>query len=158
MSYLSFSLVTKFPSQYVRFILGAEYKVKFKSNEVISQSKMHLLSEVFTFVDMVPLFRELANKTMGSMLDVQKEQLFEMLSPHLASFEEALSSNESVTEWDDAEIALRTALYHLRHLSQSWTHVLSRDVYHLAIGELTSSKESDFDFIVSYFTIVFTFR
>ena len=53
----------------------------------------------------------------------------------LASFEQALSSNESVTEWDDAKTASRAALYHLRHLSQSWSQVLSREVYHLAIGK-----------------------
>ena len=83
---------------------------------------------------MVPPFRELATKSMGSMLELQKSQLFELISPRLASFEQALSSNESVMEWDDAETALRAALYHLRHLSQSWSQVLARDVYHLAIG------------------------
>ena len=88
-----------------------------------------------TFVDMVPPFRELANKSMGSMLEAQKCQLFELISPRLASFKEALSSNESVSEWDDAETALRAALYHLRHLAQPWSQVLSREVYHLAIGE-----------------------
>lgn len=85
---------------------------------------------------MVPPFRELANRAMGSMLEVQKSELFELISSRLASFREALSSNESVTEWDDAESALRAALYHLRHLSQSWSQVLPRDVYHLAIGTL----------------------
>lgn len=84
---------------------------------------------------MVPPFRDLANKSMGSMLDVQKDQLSQLITPRIASFKESLSSNESVSEWDDAETALRAALYHLRHLSQSWSQVLSREVYHLAIGE-----------------------
>jgi len=116
-------------------LLGSEYKRKFRSSNENSQSKTHLLSEVCTFVDMVPPFRDLANKSMGAMLEVQKSQLFELISPRLTSFKEALSSNESVTEWDDAETALRAALYHLRHLCQSWRQVLSREVYHLTIGK-----------------------
>lgn len=56
--------------------------------------------------------------------------------PRLASFQQALASNESVTEWDDADMALRAALFHLRHLSQSWKLVLARDVYHMSMGNL----------------------
>ena len=41
-------------------------------------SKMKLLSEVCTFVDMVPLFRDLASKSMGSMIETQKVQLYEL--------------------------------------------------------------------------------
>lgn len=115
--------------------LGAEYKTKFRSDDEKSQSKTHILSQACTFVDMVPPFRALANKSMGYMLEVQKSQLFELISPRLASFKQALSSNESVSEWDDAETALRAALYHLKHLSQSWSQVLACEVYHLAIGE-----------------------
>ena len=59
-----------------------------------------------------------------------------VVSPRLTSFEKALSSNESVTEWDDADTALRASLYHLRHLSQAWKQVLARDVYHMSMGNL----------------------
>jgi hypothetical protein len=59
-----------------------------------------------------------------------------VVSPRLTSFEQALSSNEPVTEWDDADTALRAALYHLRHLSQAWKQVLARDVYHMSMGNL----------------------
>ena len=58
------------------------------------------------------------------------------VSPRLANFEQALASNESVTEWDDADTALRAALYHLRHLSQTWKSVLSRGVYQMTMGNL----------------------
>lgn len=58
------------------------------------------------------------------------------VSPRVASFQQALASNESVTEWDDADTALRAALFHLRHLSQSWKLVLARDVYHMSMGNL----------------------
>jgi cell fate (sporulation/competence/biofilm development) regulator YlbF (YheA/YmcA/DUF963 family) len=58
------------------------------------------------------------------------------VSPRLASFQQALASNESVTEWDDADAALRAALFHLNHLSQSWKLVLARDVYHMSMGNL----------------------
>jgi centromere/kinetochore protein ZW10 len=73
------------------------------------------------------------------MLELQKSQLFELVSQRLSSFEQSLSSNDSVVEWDDAETALRAALYHLRHLSQSWSQVLSREVYHLALGNLVDT-------------------
>ena len=59
-----------------------------------------------------------------------------IVSPRLLSFEQALGSNESVTEWDDADTALRAALYHLGHLSQAWKPVLSRGVYHMTMGNL----------------------
>lgn len=58
------------------------------------------------------------------------------VSPRLENFETALSSNESVIEWDDADTALRASLYHLRHLSQAWKQVLARDVYHMSMGNL----------------------
>lgn len=59
-----------------------------------------------------------------------------VVSPRLASFEQALSSNESVLEWDDADTAMRASLHHLRHLSQAWKQVLARDVYHMSMGNL----------------------
>ena len=52
------------------------------------------------------------------------------------SFTKALSSNESVSEWDDAETALKAAIHHLRHLSQAWKKVLTRNVYNIAMGNL----------------------
>ena len=42
------------------------------------QSKTQLLSYVCTFVDMVPPFRDLATKSMGSMIELQKSQLYEL--------------------------------------------------------------------------------
>lgn len=102
-------------------------------------NKIQLLSEMCTFVDMVPAFRDLATKTMGYMIELQKSQLYELVKPRLENFVPALCSNESVTEWDDAETALRAALYHLKHLSQSWSQVLSREVYHLSMGNLVDT-------------------
>lgn len=55
------------------------------------------------------------------------------------NFTEALGSNESVSEWDDAEMALKAALHHLRHLSQVWKAVLSRHVYHITLGNLVDT-------------------
>ena len=51
----------------------------------------------------------------------------------------ALGSNESVSEWDDAETALRAALHNLRQLSQTWRKVLSRSVYCIAMGNLVDT-------------------
>jgi len=124
-------------------LLGAEYKSKFPSFDSSMESspegkddKAKLLGDICTFVDMVPPFRDLATKSMGSMIELQKGQLYELISPRLANFQQALASNESVSEWDDAETALRAVLYHLRHLSQAWTPVLSRNVYHMSMGNL----------------------
>ena len=62
------------------------------------------------------------------------------VSPRLTtSFTKALGSNESVSEWDDAETALKAAIHHLRHLSQAWKKVLSRNVYHIAMGNLVDT-------------------
>ncbi len=42
------------------------------------KSKTRLLGEICSFMDMVPPFRDLATKSMGSMIEVQKGQLFEL--------------------------------------------------------------------------------
>ena len=134
-------------------LLGAEYKIKFRnlnldnddsSNSSSSSSsssntpkgKTRLLGEICSFLDMIPPFRDLATKCMGSMIEKQKCQLYELVAPRLLSFQEALTSNESVIEWDDADTALRAALFHMRHLSQSWKLVLARNVYCMAVGNL----------------------
>jgi centromere/kinetochore protein ZW10 len=135
-------------------LLGAEYKIKFRSlnldnvdsssnsssssssSNSTPKSKTSLLGEICSFLDMIPPFRDLANKSMGAMIEKQKAQLYELVAPRLVSFQEALTSNESVTEWDDADTALRAALFHLRHLSQSWKLVLARNVYCMAMGNL----------------------
>ncbi|KAL7541114.1 hypothetical protein ACHAXR_010645 [Thalassiosira sp. AJA248-18] len=122
-------------------LLGAEYKSKFRrlfcnDNFSSPSEKTRLLGEVCTFVDMVPPFRDLATRSMGHMTELQKGQLYELVNPRLANFQQSVASNESVTEWDDADMALRAALYHLRHLSQAWKRILSRSVYHMSMGNL----------------------
>ena len=63
-----------------------------------------------------------------------------LVSHRLAtSFTNALGSNEAVSEWDDAETALKAALHHLRHLSKAWKKVLSRNVYHITMGNLVDT-------------------
>lgn len=63
--------------------IGAEYKNKFRCHDTTSldgqrDGKIDLLGEICTFVDMVPPFRDLASRTMGSMLELQKGQLYEL--------------------------------------------------------------------------------
>ncbi|KAL7465659.1 hypothetical protein ACHAXS_005977 [Conticribra weissflogii] len=124
----------------LRSLISPKGKDRIQEQEIGKQSsKTQLLSEICTFVDMVPAFRDLGTKTMGSMIELQKSQLYELVKCRLENFVTALSSNESVTEWDDAETALRAALYHLRHLSQSWSQVLSRALYHLSMGNLVDT-------------------
>ena len=58
---------------------GAEYKEKFsKLASTDGSTRMKLLSESCTFVDLVPPFRDLASKSMGSMIEMQKVQLWEI--------------------------------------------------------------------------------
>jgi hypothetical protein len=46
--------------------------------ESMQKSKTRLLGEICSFMDMVPPFRELATKSMGSMIEMQKGQIFEL--------------------------------------------------------------------------------
>ena len=66
---------------------GAEYKEKFSklASSVDESSRMKMLSEICTFVDLVPPFRDLASKSMGSMIEMQKVQLCELSKFHLST-------------------------------------------------------------------------
>lgn len=61
----------------VKLQTGAEYKLKFRSLNSTSE-KANLLGEVCSFVDMVPPFRDMATKSMGAMIELQKGQLYEL--------------------------------------------------------------------------------
>jgi hypothetical protein len=89
-----------------------------------------LLRQTCTFVDMVPLFRNLAERALGSMLDNHARELVELVKPQIPLLGQALRSNEILQEWSDAESALRGALHHLRKLHQAWKPVLSQDILH----------------------------
>mmetsp|Transcript_18362 Transcript_18362/g.39744 ORF Transcript_18362/g.39744 Transcript_18362/m.39744 type:complete len:464 (+) Transcript_18362:2-1393(+) len=113
--------------------LGLEYKEKFPANTP-------RLRQLCTFVDLVPPFRELAERAMGSMIDRQKAQLYEVVGSRISILGDALRANESVVEWTDAETALTAGTYHLRHISQAaWRPVLSRDIYGRAMGNLVDT-------------------
>ncbi len=51
---------------------------RLKLDKNMQKSKTRLLGEICSFLDMVPLFRELATKSMGSMIEMQKGQIFEL--------------------------------------------------------------------------------
>jgi hypothetical protein len=89
-----------------------------------------LLRQTCTFVDMVPLFRNLAERALGTMLDNHARELVELVKPQIPLLGQALRSNEILQEWSDAESALRGALHHLRKLHQAWKPVLSQDILH----------------------------
>jgi len=111
--------------------LGLEYRDRFAS-----ESPMR---KMCTFLDLVPIFRELAERTMNDMIRHQKRQISEILMPRLEYLRDALGSNEGVVEWTDAETALTAGLYHLRHLSQAWKSMLSHDVYCITMGSIADS-------------------
>lgn len=107
--------------------LGLEYKDRFPE-ALPDDARGRLLRQTCIFVDMVPLFRDLADRSLGDMLDAQAKQLVELVGERIPLMGEALGSNEILAEWSDAETALSAGLYHLRHLSQAWKPILSYDI------------------------------
>jgi len=118
--------------------LGLEYKEKFLTSGDDTSTTIRL-RQLCTFIDLVPPFRELAERTMGAMIDRQKAQLLEVVGARISILRDALRANESVVEWADAETALTAGIYHLRHLSQAWRPVLSRDIYARSMGSLVDT-------------------
>jgi len=115
--------------------LGLEYKEKYPQVDE-DDARGKLLKQTCIFVDMVPLFRELADTSLNDMLDLQKHQLAEIVGRRITYFGQALRSDESVHEWSEAETALAAGVYHLRHLSQAWKSILSKSVFLRSMGYL----------------------
>jgi centromere/kinetochore protein ZW10 len=116
--------------------LGLEYKEQFPEAK---DARGKLLEQTCIFVDMVPLFRELADRAMGDMLDMQKHQIAEIAGTRITLLGKALASDESLHEWSEAETALAAGIYHLRHLSQAWKPILSTQVFGRSMGYLADA-------------------
>jgi len=115
--------------------LGLEYKEKFPQVDD-GDARGKLLKQTCIFVDMVPLFRELADTSLNDMLDLQKHQLADIVGSRITYFGQSLRSDESVHEWSEAETALAAGIYHLRHLAQAWKSILSKAVFLRSMGYL----------------------
>jgi centromere/kinetochore protein ZW10 len=115
--------------------LGLEYREKFPLVDE-NDARGKLLKQTCIFVDMVPLFRELADTSLGDMMELQKRQLAEIVGSRISLFGKALRSDESLQEWSEAETALAAGIYHLRHLTQAWKPILSSSVFLRAMGYL----------------------
>jgi len=115
--------------------LGLEYKEKFPQVDE-DDIRGKLLKQTCIFVDMVPLFRELADTSLNDMLDLQKHQLAEIVGGRITYFGQSLRSDESVHEWSEAETALAAGIYHLRHLAQAWKSILATSVFLRSMGYL----------------------
>lgn len=107
--------------------LGLEYKPRFPQAEE-GDTKGRFLRQTCMFLDMVPLFREMADRSMGEMLDKQAQQVSSLVSERTQLLGKALESNEDLAEWSDAEAALDAGLYHLRHLSETWRPILATEI------------------------------
>ncbi|KAL3920437.1 MAG: hypothetical protein SGILL_003264, partial [Bacillariaceae sp.] len=117
--------------------LGLEYGEKLPpANENDVRGK--LLKQTCIFVDMVPLFRDLADTSLGDMVELQKQQLAEIVGSRITLFGKAMRSNESLQEWTEAETALAAGTYHLRHLAQAWKPILSPSVFLRTVGYLAN--------------------
>eukprot|EP00535_Pseudo-nitzschia_heimii_P008474 CAMPEP_0197173488 /NCGR_PEP_ID=MMETSP1423-20130617/399_1 /TAXON_ID=476441 /ORGANISM="Pseudo-nitzschia heimii, Strain UNC1101" /LENGTH=931 /DNA_ID=CAMNT_0042622311 /DNA_START=69 /DNA_END=2864 /DNA_ORIENTATION=- len=115
--------------------LGIEYKEKFPQIEE-DDTQGKLLKQTCIFVDMVPLFRELADTSMNDMLDLQKNQLAEIVGSRITYLGQSLHSEESVQEWSEAETGVAASIYHLRHLTQTWKPILANSVFLRSMGHL----------------------
>ena len=115
--------------------LGLEYK----DPSTESSSSSSNLRNTCTFVDLVPLFRELGDRYLVDMIQSHKDQLMELVGSRLTHFCPALGSTDSVIEWNDAETAQSAGLHHLRNLSHVWKGFLSHDVYSRAMGYLVDA-------------------
>ncbi|GAX09803.1 protein transport protein DSL1/ZW10 [Fistulifera solaris] len=115
--------------------LGLEYRERYTDDAKTPQGS--LLQQTCIFVDMVPLFRDLAERSMGEMLDVQAKQIVELVGKPIALLGESLRSDEIVSEWSEAEAAVAAGLYHLGHLNKAWRPVLSYEVLTRSIGYLS---------------------
>ncbi len=121
---------------------GLEFRDEFESNT--SNAMNDFPPSLCTFVDLVPPFRELAERTMRDMIERQKHILCEIVQERIGQNHQVLASvlkcNEPVVEWKDAETALHAGIYHLRHLSQAWkTPILSHDIYGRVMGNLVDT-------------------
>jgi centromere/kinetochore protein ZW10 len=115
--------------------LGLEYREKFPP-VAEDDARGKLLKQTCIFVDMVPLFRELADTSLGDMLELQKHQLSEIVGSRITYFGRGLQSDESLHEWSEAETALAAGIYHLRHLAQAWRPILAPSVFLRSMGYL----------------------
>lgn len=118
--------------------LGLEYKDKFPEASP-DDARGKLVRQTCIFIDMVPLFRNLADRALGDMLDAQACQLVELVKDRIPLMGEALRSEEILSEWSDAETALSASLYHVRHLSQAWKPILSYDMLNRSLGHLVDA-------------------
>jgi centromere/kinetochore protein ZW10 len=120
--------------------MSASNDQDFEDNNGIIDRKQRdkLFRQTCVFIDMVPLFRDMADKSMSRMIQLQCQQITELVGERIALFGYALKSNEIVVEWSDAtEIAYHAGLYHLRHVYQNWLPpILSDDVFNRVIGGL----------------------
>lgn len=126
--------------QYHCLWLGLEYKAKLppvpkESND----ARGTLFHQACIFVDMVPFFRDLADRSMREMLDCQTHQMVDIVGKRITLLGQALRSDEILAEWSEAETALAAGLYHLRHLADTWRVILSHDVFVRSIGHLADA-------------------
>ena len=115
--------------------LGLEYREKFAKGDQ-EDSAASMLRQTCIFVDMVPAFRDLAERSMGDMLDLQAKQIVELVGERIVLLGKSLRSDEVLAEWSEAETAIAAGLYHLGHLTKAWRPVLSYDVLNRSIGFL----------------------
>lgn len=108
--------------------LGLEYRQRFPkpsendNNDQDDDPQGQLLRQSCMFVDMVPLFRNMADTALQAM--IQRHH------PHMALnyLAESLASNEHVAEWSQAEAAWQDAQNDLVQIQQILQPILSKSI------------------------------
>jgi centromere/kinetochore protein ZW10 len=109
--------------------LGLEYQSRFADKNMTC-----------IFVDMVPLFRQMAQDALGNELERQEQSLREMVAPNISLWGASLASNQVMAEWIDAKTALEQAMRHLeQELLHVWRPLLAKSVLDRSLQYLLDS-------------------
>eukprot|EP00742_Colponemidia_sp_Colp-10_P009893 GILJ01010826.1.p1 GENE.GILJ01010826.1~~GILJ01010826.1.p1 ORF type:complete len:743 (-),score=142.94 GILJ01010826.1:136-2364(-) len=101
--------------------LGHQYRARFPPP----------LNKTATFVDMVPMFRDLGEQAFLKMMRKQRQQLLEFVGG-AGDFTDMSDDGR----FKKAEQSVNQVLHHLNQLANVWKSVLPRDVFLQAMGQL----------------------
>jgi len=117
--YIAFNLLT----------LGLEFGPKFRHEN---------LRRMCTFVDMVPIFRRLAEEKLGDVVNIQKGELIKIMEDRMDGLWHSLALDEvgGGKIWSESENAVNGAVNHAQQVSQAWGPILATNIYCKAMGML----------------------
>jgi len=115
--------------------LGLECQEKIPRTETTDP----VLRQSCTFIDMVPSFRDLADRSLGDLLLKHSDEMRRAFSSRTDSFGASLQSHHFVSEWSDFEAAVTDSLQHVRDLARVFKPLLSEEIYLKSIAYLADT-------------------